>query len=486
MGNRVGQLCLIVGAFVVAVVTTVASVNVPMVAVGAVALLLLALFALAQQMDGWRWLLGLTMVLLVCASSKLPSLVEASFYPRYAAVAALTFWGLRTPGAAATRLDPWTRLLIGALWAMAGLATLSFTWSVVPLETLQRGVALLLLAALVHVLIRCRWADRAVMLADLRVVYLVLSGSALLSLGLGLADGTLVAALSQTDRFEGLYNNPNMLSIVCALTTPLGWAVYRASRRRAELLGMVPAVACLLLSQSRTGLIAVLVGALWVVLRHGLGRMVRIAAGLAAGLLVAYLFNLLPILFAGPWMRQLVLRFTDPTGGDLSNGRTEMWQATLDLWWQNRPTLGFGYASRNHLFALASLDESLGTGVSVVHNSYLQLLLELGLAAVAPLALLLLAVGRVALRAPVRRADSGLVWLVVTGVLIQITESAIFGTGQTYPYVFWLVAAGVLRHLPDRRADADDGVEPSPAPAHPHQVHAPVDAVPRRPVPVLR
>ncbi|WP_420118026.1 O-antigen ligase family protein [Micromonospora sp.] len=489
MGNRVGQLCLVVGAVLAVVVTTVASVTVPLIAVGAVALLLLALFALAQQMDGWRWLLGLTMALLVCASSKLPGLVEASFYPRYAAVAALIVWALGAPGRTVAQVDPWTRLLVGALWAMAGLATVSFTWSVVPLETLQRGVALLLLAALVHVLVRRRWPDRAVMLADLRMVYLVLSGSALISLGVGFTDGTLVAALSRTDRFEGLYNNPNMLSIVCALTTPLGWAVYRQSRRRVELLGMVPAVACLLLSQSRTGLIAVLAGACWVVLRNGLGRVVRLGAGLAVGLLVAYLFNLLPVLFTGPWVRQLMLRFTDPTGGDLSNGRTEMWQATVDLWWQNRPTLGFGYASRNHLFALASLDESFGTGVSVVHNSYLQLLLELGLAAVAPLVLLLLAVGRVALRSPVRRADSGLVWLVVTGLLIQITESAIFGTGQTYPYVFWCVVAGVLLHLPGERADAD-GPDADPAAtlttAAPPGGAAPAGDLTRLPVPALR
>ncbi|SCG49903.1 O-antigen ligase family protein [Micromonospora rifamycinica] len=485
MGNRVGQLCLVIGAVVGVVAITVASVNDPLVAVGAVALLLLALFAVAQQMDGWRWLLGLTMVLLVCASSRLPALVEASFYPRYAAVAGLVVWALRMPRRAADRTDPWTRVLVAALWAMAGLATVSFTWSVVPMETLQRGVALLLLAALVHVLVRHRWPDRAVMLADLRMVYLVLSGSALISLGFGFADGTLFAALSQTDRFEGLYNNPNMLSIVCALATPLGWAVYRESRRRWELLGVVPTVACLLLSQSRTGLIAVLVGALWVVLRHGLGRVVRLGAGLAVGLLVAYLFNLLPVIFAGTWMRRFVLRFTDPTGGDLSNGRTEMWQATVDLWWQNRPTLGFGYASRNHLFALASLDESLGTGVSVVHNSYLQLLLELGLAAVAPLALLLLAVGRVALRAPVRRADSGLVWLVVTGLLIQVTESAIFGTGQTYPYVFWFVVAGVLLHMPAGRAGTDDAEESGSVTPPPRILH-PVDGSPRLPVPALR
>ncbi|MFI9640572.1 O-antigen ligase family protein [Micromonospora sp. NPDC051925] len=490
MGNRVGQLTPIIGAVVIVVVTTIVSVNIPLIAAGAVVLFPPLLFALARQVDGWRWLLGLTMTLLLCASSKLPDLVDASFYARYVAVAALVVWALCTPSRTVFRIDPWTRLLIGALWATGGLATLSFAWSVVPLETLQRGIALLLLAALVHVLLRFRWPARAVMMADLRVVYLVLSASALVSLGLGLTDGTLLAALSRTERFEGLYNNPNMLGVVCALTIPLGWTVYRQSRRRAELLGVVPVTACLLLSQSRTGLIAVLVGALWIVLRHGLGRLARLTAGLTAGLLVAYLFNLLPVIFAAPWMQQFVLRFTDPAGGDLSNGRTEMWRATVDLWWQNRPALGFGYASRNHLVSLAGLDESFGPGVSVVHNSYLQLLLELGLAVVPTLLLLLLAVGRVVLRAPVRRANSGLVWLVVTGLLIQITESAIFGTGQAYPYVFWSVVAGVLLHLPEDQAhagrDAADRTEPSDAEPHPERISGLVDDLPRRPSPVLR
>jgi O-antigen ligase len=123
--------------------------------------------------------------------------------------------------------------------------------------------------------------------------------------------------------------------------------------------------------------------------------------------------------------------------------------------------------------------------VSVVHNSYLQLLLELGLAAVAPLALLLLAVGRVALRAPVRRADSGLVWLVVTGLLIQVTESAIFGTGQTYPYVFWFVVAGVLLHMPGDRVGTADAEASGPSATPPRILH-PVDDSLGRPVPALR
>ncbi|MET8258882.1 O-antigen ligase family protein [Micromonospora sp. NPDC005205] len=489
MGNRMGQLGLLVGATCLVVVTTIAAITAPLVATGLVALVLLLAFS--RRVDGWRWMLALTIGLLVCASSNVPAVVEASFYPRYAAVAGLVLWGLCLPGRTPARTDVWTRVFVAALWTMGGLATLSSAWSVVPMETLQRGVALLLLAALVHVLVRRRWPDAAVMMADLRVVYLVLTASIVVSLGIGFADGTLVAATSSVTRFQGLYNNPNMLGIVCALTIPLGWAVYRQSRRQVVLLGMVPAAASLLLSQSRTALIAVLVGALWLVLRYGLGRMVRLAAGVTALLLVAHLFNMLPTVLAAPWMRQFVLRFTDPTGGDLSNGRTQMWQTTVDLWWQNRPTLGFGYASRNHLFELAGADEFFGTaGVSVVHNSYLQLLLELGLAAVIPLLLLLLAAGRVVLRAPVRRAGAGLVWLVVTGLLIQVTESAMFGTGQTYPYVFWTVVAAALLHLPKKPDPADREATARANLPHAEARHQRAgvfdEGVPRRPTALLR
>ncbi|MEU5550450.1 MULTISPECIES: O-antigen ligase [unclassified Micromonospora] len=463
MLNRLAQWGVVAGAAALVVVTTLVAVDAPLVAIGLTLLLLLV--ALVRRVDGWRWLLGLTTALLVCASSDLPALVELSFYPRYAAVAALVVWGLCRPVRAPVRLAPWTGVLVVALWSVAGLATLSTVWSVVPMETFQRGVALVLLAALVHVLVRRRWSARGVMLADLRTVYLVLSVSALVSLGYGVSGGVLTAALSSSQRFQGIYNNPNMLGIVCALAIPLGWAVYQEYRRPVLLLGVLPAGVCLLLSQSRTAIVAVLVGAAWVLLRHGLGPVVRTVTALAATLLVAHLFNLLPVIFSAPWMQRIVLRFTDPEGADLSNGRTEMWQATVDLWWQNRPTLGFGYASRNHLFELASYDEFFGAGVSVVHNSYLQLLLELGLTAVVPLVALLLAAGRGALRAPVRGANSGLVWLVVSGVMVQLTESAIFGTGQPYPYVFWLAVAALLHRPtadPDEKAGVTEGVRTRP------------------------
>lgn len=454
MVNRAAQGGLIVGAAGLVAATTILAVYDPVIAIGLAVLGLLPV--LTRGVDGWRWLLALTLMLLICASSNIKALVDASFHWRFIALGVLIVWGMCLPGRTSARPNLWTKVFVGAFWAIAVLAVTSALWSVVPMETLQRGVALLMLAALVHMLVRRRWPDRDVMMADLRMVYAVLSLSIVVSLGQGLIDGTLTDAILGSARFEGLYHNPNMLGMVCALTVPLGWAAYRHSGRRADLLGVAPAVALLVLSQSRTGLVAVLVGGLWMVLRHGLGPVMRLASAATAALLTAYLFNLLPVLFRTAGAQQLLGRFTDQS--DLSTGRTRMWQATIDLWWQNRPALGFGYASRNHLSELARYDEFLAVGVSVVHNSYLQLLLELGLAAVAPLLLLLLAAARAATHAPVGRADSGLIWLIVTGLLIQITESAIFGTGQVYPYVFWLAVAAMLLHLPASRSGPDSKV----------------------------
>ncbi|ROO60754.1 O-antigen ligase [Micromonospora sp. Llam0] len=464
MVDRMSRLTVLVGAAALLGVTTILAVRNPLVASAAVALLVMVICA--SQMDGWRWLLALTMALLVGASSDVAALADASFYPRYVAVGGLVVWALcirRSAAAAPPR--PWTGVLIGSLWVLAGLATLSAVWSIAPFESFQRGLALLLLAGLVHLLAQRRWPDRAVMMADLRVVYLVLAVSVVVSIGYGATDGTLAAALSGSSRFQGLFSNPNMLGMVCALALPLGWAVYRETGRRAELLGIVPAAGALVLSQSRTGLVAVLVGALWVVLRHGIGTLARVAVGATAALLAGYLSGLLPSVFAASWMQQFVGRFTQ---SDLSNGRIRLWHMTVDLWWENHPALGYGYASRNHLYELASYDELRGFNVGLVHNSYLQMMLELGLVAAVPLLLTVLAAGWAAVRAPVNGANSGLVWLIVTGLLIQVTESAMFGTGQTYPYVFWLAVVAVLLHLPARRRSghhrAADVPPPSPRP----------------------
>ncbi|MEK8106817.1 O-antigen ligase family protein [Micromonospora sp. M12] len=191
-----------------------------------------------------------------------------------------------------------------------------------------------------------------------------------------------------------------------------------------------------------------------------------------AGVGTAYLFGLLPSLVGSDWVQTFADRFTDPDNGDLSNGRTQTWQAAFELW-QSRPTLGYGYASGMHLFEQTRQNGFFNVNVNLVHNSYLQWLLELGVIGVAPILVLLFAAIRAALLAPMGALNSGLIWLVITGLLIQVTESTMFGMGQPYPYVFWLAVAGVLvrtrdgRHSTGVPAAAYISARPGGGP-HPH------------------
>lgn len=443
MADRLWTLiALLVGAAVVAVALVTAAVPDVLVAAG-LALLLVGLHV-GRGLDGWQRLLALLMVLLICASSHVPVLRSLSFYPRYVAVAALVAWAYFAADRSGGRLDRWTRLLVAALWGAAGLAVLSSVWSAFRLHTLQQGLALTLLAALVHVLVTRRWSDRTMVARDLGVVYVMLSLSLVASLGYGLAGGA-AAEVAHSHRFQGIYANPNTLGMIAALTIPLGWALHRRSRPHLLLLGVGPALVALVLSESRTALVAVLLGAAWLVARQGVRRMARLAAVGAVTLAGAYAFNVLPLVTGWSWVREPAARFTDQADVDFTSNRIPTWQAAIELW-QTRPALGFGYASGFQLFDRVRQEGMFDIGVNLVHNSQLQWLLELGVAGLAPLLLLILVTLRALLRATLDQVNQGLVWLVATGLLIQVTESAMFGTGQPYPYVFWLAVAAVLRH----------------------------------------
>lgn len=472
MADRVWTLlALLVGAAVVVAIIATGVVPDTLAAAG-LALLLLGLY-LTRNLDGWQRLLALLLVLLVCASSHVPVLRTLSFYPRYVVLAALVAWAYFGYAPSGRRLDRWTGLLVGSLWAAAGLAVLSTIWSAFRLHTLQQGLALTMLAALVHVLVTRRWADRSMVARDLAVVYVMLSLSLVASLGYGLAGGA-AAETEYTYRFQGIFSNPNTLGMIAAMTIPLGWALYRRSRPYLLLLGVGPAAVALVLSESRTALLAVLLGAAWLVVRQGVSRMVRLATAGAALLAGAYAFGLLPFVANWAWVRELAERFTVADGADFTSNRLSTWQAAIDLW-QTRPAFGFGYASGFQLFDQVRHDGIVDVGVNLVHNSHLQWLLELGVAGLAPLLLLTLAALWALLRPVLDQVNPGLVWLVFTGLVIQVTESAIFGTGQPYPYVFWLAVAAVLRHsgrFADRTGQADGPAEP-PAIPLPHRADVP-------------
>jgi O-antigen ligase len=291
---------------------------------------------------------------------------------------------------------------------------------------------------IVHLLVTRRWIESHRIPGDLAVAFFVLVSIFTASIA---AD---VVALPDTrtfdGRFQGLYNNPNMLGMMCLLALPIGWGLYAHTRRKRYLLGLIPTALAVLMSQSRTGIIAIGLGALWILLRKGPRAISQAIGVLAVG----------AVLIEVVGMRRQASALVDPISsrfadnqGDVFNGRMLGWRDSLQLL-QARPTTGYGYAAGPTLFENSRATGVVSFSLDVVHNSYLQWLLELGAVGLVPLLALLFVCVWAVLRGDLGGIGAGLVWAIVAGLLLQTTESAMFGTGQTYPFVFWLVVAGAL------------------------------------------
>jgi len=421
--------------------------------------MILAIVAIAgvlvvlARLDSWRRLYFITILLLFAATCNQPQIAAVAYYPRYLAAGVLASWTWYHHRHEARRLADLgigPQRLVKGLWLAVAVGGLSTLWSVDKPTTASQTLALGFLTATVHGLVTRRWTDIERVADDLGVAAVLLAvmfGAGIVADWVGLGGTRTVAGQVEGvavfgGRFAGLYNNPNELGMTCALVLPICWGAYRWTGKRMYLLATIPTAASLVLSESRTAAVAVICGILWVLARKGLFKVIPIAVAASFTACVSYLVAAsasipLPAVFSS-----LSSRFTANQGGDLLNTRTVAWNYAFTLW-QREPVSGYGYGSGPSLFSAARRSGALNFAADVVHNSYLQWLLELGLAGLLPLAVLLLACAG-ALRARLDPLGAALVCTVVAGLLIQMTESGMFGTGETYPFIFWLVVAGVL------------------------------------------
>lgn len=402
-----------------------------------------------KRLDGWRRLYALSLALLIAGSSSFEAVVSAAFYPRYAALALLVAWTWRAHRADAAPLaqcPPPARGVVWGLYILTVLAAASTAWSYDPTVTIQQAVALGLLSTLVHGLVTRRWVVRERIGGDLRVAYLVLVGAASASIAAQLA-GVPEASAFLNERLQGVFSNPNVLGMAVVLAVPLGWGAYLETRRVGYLLGLVPVIYALLLCGSRTAQLAAAAAALWLLLRAAWQPKHTVPALLGAAIVAV-----LGVIFSGALTRFAAVdlsRFNSVEGGGVLNSRTLAWQAALNLW-ERKPWLGWGYQAGESLFTDQIGVVGFSFARASVHNSYLQLLLELGVAGAVVLAFLLLMILMGIFRSPLVGANVGAVGVLVAGLVVHMTESAIFGTGQIYPFVYWLAAAAVLLHYPSR------------------------------------
>lgn len=253
------------------------------------------------------------------------------------------------------------------------IAVLSVVWSVAPETTLRRSVALVGTTAFgIYLAMRYTLADQ------LRLLAWALGIAALLSLVFGLAlpsYGVSSDPLFQGD-WQGIYNHKNALGSDMSLAAVVFLILATSSGRRRWLAwgGFVLAVCLILLSDSKTALVVLLVLlALWPIYRSLRWRYT-----------LALPFLIFAVLSGGgvaTWLASNADVVLGTLGRDTTlTGRTELWSLVWDKVWE-RPLLGYGYSG----FWLglegesASIWLATGSEVPAADNGFLDLWLNLGL-----------------------------------------------------------------------------------------------------------
>ncbi|QIK75245.1 O-antigen ligase family protein [Nocardioides piscis] len=332
---------------------------------------------------------------------------------------------------------PAARRLVASAYGLTLLALASTSWSVAPLDTITNAAAFGTLTLLLHLSICRAWRVPKDIADDVTAIAWVLGVTAVLGL---IAPTFGVTNLSPYHgRYVGLFANPNALGANSALTVLLafGSAASQPVRWKSATMLALAAVSAysLLLSASRTAVVACLLAIIFVMVRRG------------AGVVVSTSLFLVPfaVVFASAYqpsttglLEPLFARFSDGASFDSFGNRTSTWQLTIDLW-QLRPLEGYGFRSGEAVFR-----DSAGTNAlsfEVAHSSYLQLLLELGVLGMAVAAALFFAAARGALVAPRTGVGAWLGGAVLLGLATGLTESVLFGTGQVVSWLFWICCA---------------------------------------------
>ena len=314
--------------------------------------------------------------------------------------------------------------------------SVSTVWSIAPAYSFQRTVSLGLLYIATF---WCFWhyVDQR---GEERLLQLFLRTSGIV-LGVNIV---IFGVLSSGDvlalRFQGFFANPNNLGLICSLSLPLSLAAVfkRPGKFEWVLFGIF--TASLLACGSRTGLVA-----------SGIGMFIIGALRVIRGNRLALLFGVLVIVFLGVlsasrFFDEKVLRIDSLS--TLSD-RTFFWELAKEEYIRARPLLGHGFGADNLIhdyYGIVLEDVNLrGYGVA---SSYYGLAVSVGVPGAILFCLLIASAPLVAL---VRfRRNPQIVTLaatVVAGLLVGITESAIFSAGNCFAYLFWTVFALLIRRL---------------------------------------
>jgi O-antigen ligase len=383
------------------------------------------------------------------AAAALPSLLawNVSPSPTFLNQAlALALWGsfMALSAPAAPGRGPWP------LWAALGAVALAAAWSWGP-GALPSTLALSALGALAAAATLAAGGAGAAARADAQEVFAHFCWAWLFAGGLSvgiaviqvflpdLPDGNWIAASGTPGRAVGNLRQPNHLSslLLWAAIAAVALLEMRRLRRRTAAVALALLVFAVVLTASRTGLVSVLLLALWAGTDRRLARFTR------ALLLAA------PLVYAAAWlgMAQWAAVSSHAFGGaarlaesDISGSRFGIWANTLALIRQ-QPWTGVGFGEFNLAWTLTAFPGRPVAFFDHTHNLPLQLAVELGLPlAAAVMALLLWALWRGLRGAWVATGDAATARRAAMGMVVMIGLHSLLEYPLWYSY-FLLPAA---------------------------------------------
>ncbi|MCX6879274.1 MAG: O-antigen ligase family protein [Verrucomicrobia bacterium] len=282
-----------------------------------------------------------------------------------------------------------------------------------------------------------RFGEEQLLQLLLRTASVILGGN-LLIVGV-LAPGTILAR-----RFQGFFDNPNNIGLICALSLPLVFSDLLRKRGYWQWGEFAVLFLSLLACGSRTGLIASMAGMLLI----GALRAAR-------GNRLAILFAVVLVVVIG--LLSLTHFFEDNVtraeSMETFSNRTGFWEMARLDYIPKRPWHGHGFGTDGmiHEYYGISLDSLQLRGYGVM-SSYYGLAVAVGIPATILFYLALVG----GLVSSLRKYwwDARLVALcamVIAGLLVGITESAIYSVGNCFAYLFWMGFMLMMRRSMYRR-----------------------------------
>jgi O-antigen ligase len=318
------------------------------------------------------------------------------------------------------------------LVALVGLTVSSFLWSIDPATSLRRGIALILIT-----LGGFGLAGRFRLTALTELLATGFGLIALMSMALGLfapSWGRMTELFPGA--WRGVYLEKNALGgmmsigIICALAS----AIYVPKRRLLWLASAGLCLALVVLSQSKTALVAValtlcILGMIWMVRRGPVTAVAGLWIGAVGVMALVALFLFAPDLAFKAVGKDATL-----------TGRTEIWTAAWRQLMNGRQMLGFGYGvlwdHTEHWYPAAKIAQEAKFIAGHAHNGWLETTLSTGFVGLTVWALYFLQTWS---RAAVRMFQGGGAYLILPFLAVFSVRTMTEVSVLDYQDLLWLI-----------------------------------------------